>query len=389
MEFAGSIGDMGVMLPIATGLIAINGLNPVIVFGLVGIVYISSGIYYKIPMPVQPLKAVGAIAISMGLSASVISASGIVMGIFLLILSTCGLINKLTKLFSKPIIRGIQFGVGLIFVKSALTFIFTPFIKIYETNELIINNDIILNIIAITGGTLIILIYFWKRKFPASIIIIIYGIIISLQFNDMGTDFIHGNSPSLAGFTIPTLLDFKDALFLLVIPQIPLTLGNAVVATKDLSYKYFMNDASRVSEKSLSTGLGIANLFIGFLAGMPVCHGSGGMTAHYIFGARTGGATIMIGSLYLLLGILFLFGFINSDIFKLIPSAILGIMIFYIGVLHASLINDLIDNKFEFLLAISIGLIGFLTSNLVISFIVGILIWYIVKYIKIYKNTKI
>src|SRR3972149_2888680 len=85
-ELGGALGDLGTLLPLTVALITFNQMSATSVFLMVGLAYILSGLFYRLPMPVQPLKAVAAIAIANGLSASVISASGVIMAALLLLL---------------------------------------------------------------------------------------------------------------------------------------------------------------------------------------------------------------------------------------------------------------------------------------------------------------
>ena len=125
-EFSGAFGDIGILFPLSAALITINGLNPTILFLFAGILYISTGIYFKVPVPIQPLKAVAIIAISMELSPQQISASGLLIGIILLIFVFTGIINFVNRILSKQIIRGIQLGIGLLLIKSGVKLIAQP-----------------------------------------------------------------------------------------------------------------------------------------------------------------------------------------------------------------------------------------------------------------------
>lgn len=154
MEFAGAFGDMGTLLPIFISLIAINGINPTSAFVTVGLFYIASGLYYNLPMPVQPLKAMSAIAIAKGLPASIISAAGISMGIIMLFLGLTGFIKHIARLFSRTIIRGIQFGVGLMLIKASFILIFRP-MGAGVLSSFVIDNKFIIYLLSIIGGFLI------------------------------------------------------------------------------------------------------------------------------------------------------------------------------------------------------------------------------------------
>jgi SulP family sulfate permease len=371
MEFAGALGDLGTFVPIFISLVAINGLNPTIILLTVGLLYIFCGFYYKLPIPVQPLKAIAAIAIATGLSASVISASGILLGIILLLLAITGAVNFLSRIFPLPIVRGIQLGVGLLLIRTSWILITSP---ININGEIgFLDKKILFDLVVLFGGIIIMLIFLRNKHFPSTASMLGFGIIISTingQANGLPIQFFHIQRLNLL---IPDFNDFTKAFFLLVIPQLPLTLGNAIIATKDVAKKYFGKQAKRVTEKNLSLSIGIANIIAGLTCSMPVCHGSGGLTAHYSFGARTGGACIIIGSIFLFLSLIFGEGIVN--VFKLIPHSIFGIMLFYVGLRHAYLVTDLKGKK-ELLISFIVGIISLLTGNLAIGFGLGILLLY-------------
>ncbi len=133
VELSGAFGDLGTLLPIVVAMILINKLSPSSVFLAFGLFYIVAGYYYRLPIPVQPLKAVGAIAIAYPaiITESVIGASGIIFGVILLVLSLTGMVDQIARLFSQAVVRGIQLTLGLIFLKKGI--------------ELIINNNVFMS----------------------------------------------------------------------------------------------------------------------------------------------------------------------------------------------------------------------------------------------------
>ena len=133
VELAGAFGDLGTLLPIVVGMILINKLSPSTVFLSFGLFYLITGYYYRLPVPVQPLKAVGAIAIAYPamITESVIGASGIIFGALLLLFALTGMVDKLAKLFTQPVVRGIQLSLGLVFLKKGI--------------ELIVSSQVFLN----------------------------------------------------------------------------------------------------------------------------------------------------------------------------------------------------------------------------------------------------
>ncbi len=123
MELAGSLGDLGTLLPIAIGMVLINGLNPIGIFFAIGFFYIFSGIYFGVTVPVQPMKVIGAYAIATSMSASQISASALMMGGLLLTLGLTGGIEAIRKLTPKAVIRGVQLSTGVLLISSGIKFI--------------------------------------------------------------------------------------------------------------------------------------------------------------------------------------------------------------------------------------------------------------------------
>ncbi len=182
--------------------------------------------------------------------------------------------------------------------------------------------------------------------------------------------------------SMPSLSNMQTAFVLLVIPQLPLTLGNAVFATHDTAKHYYGNKAERVTPKRLLTSMSGANFMAGILGGMPVCHGSGGLTAHYRFGARTGGASIMVGAIFLAAAI-----FVDGNalpIFSLIPYATLGLLVAAVGFRHALLARDVTGLLNKAVVAV-IAILALVTSSLAIGFAAGLAILYaksLVTYIK-------
>ncbi|MGQ9698905.1 MAG: putative sulfate/molybdate transporter, partial [Armatimonadota bacterium] len=167
---------------------------------------------------------------------------------------------------------------------------------------------------------------------------------------------------------LPTGGEMMAALTALTIPQLPLTLGNAVVATCDAASKYFPNAANRVTPRRICASLAVANLTAGWLGGMPVCHGSGGLTAHYKLGARTWRANLVIGSA--LVGVAVMLGRDAVPLFTAFPRALLSALLAYVGVQHSLLARGL-PSRASVVTAGTVGVVGALTGNLLIGMIVG------------------
>lgn len=62
-ELSGAFGDIGTDLPLIIGMIIAAGLDSASVLIMFGVMQLLTGFVYRIPMPVQPLKAMAAIVI--------------------------------------------------------------------------------------------------------------------------------------------------------------------------------------------------------------------------------------------------------------------------------------------------------------------------------------
>ncbi len=307
-ELSGSIGDFGTLIPLSVALITINGLSFTTVFLMAGVFYFLSGLYYKLPIPVQPLKVVAAIAIASPdkVTLEVMAATGIIFGVFLLLISLTGVINQIAKLFTKPIVRGIQLGLGFILITKGINFIKEKDLFIEDLTKEAMVGDVPVNLIIGIVAVVLVLLLLNSRRFPAALIVVGAGFIIGAAYGafentrwDIG--------PTDMEFYTPALDDYWVALYLLVLPQIPLTIGNAIVGTTDTAKSLFGTGRAtkKVTNGRFAASMGLINIPVGFLAGMPMCHGAGGLAAHYRFGARTGGSNIMIGLIFVFIALAF------------------------------------------------------------------------------------
>ena len=113
LELSGGLGDCGLFIPIAVALIALNGLNATAVFGVAGLAYAGTALYFRVPVPVQPLKAFAAAAIALHLDSATIAAGALLMAAAMAILAASGLADWLAARFPLVLVRGIQASVAL------------------------------------------------------------------------------------------------------------------------------------------------------------------------------------------------------------------------------------------------------------------------------------
>lgn len=384
LELAGSLGDLGTLLPLAIGMIMINGLNASGLFLTIGLFYILSGVYYGITVPIQPMKVIGAYAVATAMSPSQISASGLMIGLILLVVGATSAITVIGRYVPKPVIRGVQVSTGTLLMAQGVKFMLgtskfqalqqvaEPYLSIQSLGPIPLGI-----VIGVIGGVLTLLLLD-NNKLPAGLVVILGGLGMGLLFgtHEGFGDFRLGfYVPEILPFGMPTAADFSFALLALVIPQLPMTLGNAVIANADLSHQYFGEDSKRVTYRALSLSMGLANIFSFLVGGMPVCHGAGGLAAHYRFGARTAGSNLMIGSIFVVLALLF--GIHALSIVYLIPMSILGVLLVFAGSQLGLTVLDMKARKDLFVVLLILGIT--LASNLAVGFLVGIAVAYALR----------
>ncbi len=360
-EWSGSLGDLGILLPLVFMLSVCNGFPVERLFLLWGVVYILTGFFYKIPISVQPLKAMAVISITMGFSAHFIASTAVFYGLLLLVLSLTGGIRLLQKYFSKALIRGIQLGVGIILLSKVLSFLVDKGLFLQWSNSTpIINFAIFIPIVLI-----IIFVQFHKR-FPITIFIVLFGIAIPLL---AGIEFKEHYSQNHIGLAFPDFALLLNGLIFLIIPQFPLTLGNAVISASDVCKSIWKDRAVKATPTNLASTIGVSNIFIGFLGGFPICHGASGMVAHRQFGGKTGGTTIILGSILILFSLVPLI----STLPFLIPIPVLGALLFFPSLKLIMFIKDW-DSKIELFISISVAIVAYFSKNLAIAMLCGFVI---------------
>ena len=384
LELAGSLGDIGTLLPIAIGMILINGLHAPGLFLSIGLFYIITGIYYGVTVPVQPMKVIGAYSIAMGLTASQITASGILIGVFLLVIGATGAITVIGRYIPQPVVRGVQLSTGTLLMAQGVRFMIgtSRFQAMREAAEPYLTlqglGPLPVGIVIGAAGGILTLLLIENRRLPAGLLVILGGLALGGIF---GTHegfeklTIGINLPHILPFGFPVAADFTFALLVLVLPQIPMTLGNAVIAYADLSADYFRDDSVRVTYRASCITMALGNFLSCLIGGMPLCHGAGGLAAHYRFGARTAGSNIMIGAVFSALALLL--GVHALSVVYLIPMSVLGVLLLFAGGQLALTLMDMRERKDLFVALLILGIT--LASNLAAGFLAGIAAAYLLK----------
>ena len=201
-----------------------------------------------------------------------------------------------------------------------------------------------------------------------------YGIVMAFVFKP---ELIPQFSHLSVRFRLPEItlgnISWKELLagfVVLGLPQAPLTLGNAIIGTVAENNSHFPD--RKVTAKTISIDHGVMNLVSATIGGIPLCHGAGGMAGHIRFGARTGGALVILGVIVLLTG-LFLSDSV-SLLLQVFPRPILGVILFFAGVELALVIRDIRLRKQNlFVLLITAGTAMW---NMGVAYLVGLLLYY-------------
>ncbi len=352
---AGAFGDLGTDLPLLVGVVIATGLDPTTAFVLFGALQIASGFVYRLPMPVQPLKAMAAIAISAKLAPPLLAAGGLIVGVVMLVLANTGALAWIARTVPKAVVRGIQVGLGLQLGLLATR----RFIPSAGAQGFVVAGLALAVILALREN----------KRVPAALVVILIGFVFAAV----------GWPADLAmplGFRMPTLPtrwptgnEFAQASVLLALPQIALSLGNSVLATRQVVHDLFPERAPLTVQR-IGTTYAVMNLLSAPLGGLPVCHGSGGMVGHYAFGARSGGSVIFYG-VFLMLAGFFLVGD-PATFQRLFPGPVLGALLLVEAIAVLLLVRDIVQQRTAFALAIACGVTAaFAPYGYAVALIVG------------------
>ena len=361
-ELSGAFGDIGTDFPLIVGMILIAKLDAASVLVMFGAMQLLTGLLYGLPMPAQPLKAMAVLVITQELTGNILYGGGLAIGITMFVLAVTGLIDWLARAVPKSVVRGIQFGLGMQLALLA--------VKDYVPADGRSGYALAATAFVLT------LFLLGNRRFPPAPLVILLGVAYAFTFKlDAGM------LARSAGFHLPhlyrpSLADVLTGFVVLALPQLPLSLGNSVLATRQIAADLFPQKPITVRKISLTYSL--MNLINPLFGGVPTCHGSSGLAGHYAFGARTGGSVIIYGSIYLILGLFFSQGFQMA--IQIFPLPILGVILAFEGLVLMRLIRDMAASKADFAVVLLVGLmcVG-LPYGYVLGLVVGTAVAYLLK----------
>lgn len=360
-EAAGAVADVGVLVPLSVALIVGNELSATAVLLPAGLLYLWVAFVYRLPVPVQPLKAFAAIAIAKHLGSDEIAAGALIFGVLFVVLGRSGLLDLAARAFPRPLIRGVQLTVGLLFLKVAWDLVTEP-PRHFQAHALDPRW-------AVPAAAAVLLLLLALRRLPVALVLVGVGAVVAAVLAAGGITLGPAalSLPSLSPDTLWT------AFTLLVVPQVALSFANSCLATADVARTYFGERAREITPGRLATSLGAASTLAGAISGMPVCHGAGGMTAHYRFGARSAAAPALMGVVLLALALLLGGGL--ATLLAAFPLPILAGLLATAGLLHIALLQDLRGVR-HWTLALLVGILGFET-NLTLALGVGLAFWWL------------
>ena len=360
-ELAGAVADVGVLVPIAVALIVGNGLSPTAVLLPAALLYLANAFVYGLPLPAQPLKAFGAIAIAEGLGADEVAAGALLIGAIFLVAGRLGVLDQAARAFPRALVRGVQLTVGLLFLKIAWGLATEP-PEAFAAYALEPAQALPLAVLALAAALAL-------KRAGVALALVTVGAAVMIGLAGDRASF--GPSPvSFPTLDVDTLV---VALTVLVVPQVPLSFANSCLATADAARVYFGERAESVRPGGLATTYGLANLFAAGVGGMPVCHGAGGLTAHYSFGARTALAPLFMGSM--LLAVALTAGAGLAELLPAFPLPVLAGLLATAGLLHIGLLRDLADAR-SWAVALLVGVVGF-AFDLTIALGLGLALWWV------------
>ncbi len=363
-ELSGAFGDFGTLVPITVSMTKKNVLQPSVSFFWGGISNIIAGLYWDVPMPVQPMKTIASLSSSGVLKTKGdVAVAGLLTGLAAFFLGVTNTIQFVNKYIPKCCIAIVQCVTGIGLAMNGYTLI-------NDINNWVNYDSYITAIIC----SFIVFINFtnnpYKDRFPSALILFIAGCILSIVITNQKTGF----SYSFVNPFIPLTFtndDWYNGFIQGAISQIPLTLLNSVVAIVDLSNSLYPEKSDRMTIRSTTFSLGLLNVGCIFGA-VPTCHGSGGLAAQHKFGGRTGLCVVFLGIIKVILALIG--GTVFNTLLMNFPNSILGILLIICGAeLTKYGMKYVKDDGFIVSSGIAIGL----ASKIWIGFLTGIILHYI------------
>jgi MFS superfamily sulfate permease-like transporter len=362
-EWAGAFGDLGTLVPFLLAYITIAGVAPSgMLFGF-GIALVAAGVFFRTPFPVQPMKAIGAIAVTGAAQTAVVmpeavAVAALATGIIWLLLGLTGTAERAARWVGRPVTVGIVLGLGIAFMLEGT--------RMMAAGVWVAAPLLLVTILLLTN-----------RAWLAMILVLSVGVAWAMYAEPSTGAALARIEPAVTYPAWPFMNLTWEAVFigivLLALPQVPLTLGNAVIAPVEFNNREFPDRPATERQVALSTG--IMNTLGSFIGAVPMCHGAGGMAAQVSFGARSGGAPVILGIVLVVLALFFSESI--AVLLKLFPAPALGVMLFLAGVQLALGSCDFSRDKGERF--VTLGTAALAVWNVGVAFLFGIVVLKLVQ----------
>ncbi len=355
-ELGGALGDLGTFIPLLVGMVTNCGLQLGPALFCAGLINVTTGLMFEIPLAVQPMKAIATVAIGEGMNEPQILVAGIATSITILVLALTGTVGWLNRKLPISLIRGLQLALGLKLLTTGMG-------MVSGTNVLFAWDSLFTGLLC----GVIVLVLYNSQRIPAALLVFGIGLAALLAGTPellSQTQFgITWNLPSL-----PTWNDLANGAWHGAVPQIPLTTLNSVIAVSALSHDLF--PLRPAAPRKIAISVGLMNLICCPLGGMPMCHGAGGLAAQYRFGARTGGSVVALGGIMMVLALLF--GGSLLLWLQEYPRSVLGVLLVFSGLELAMVSRDQTGRSNFFIMLLTAGLC--LGINTAVGFVIGWLV---------------
>ena len=325
-EVSGSLGDLGILIPLTVGMAHQGSVHLVPALFFAGLWNVLTGFLWDVPMCVQPMKTIAAVALADGLTRVQVSLAGMIVSACVLLLGLTRGIMVINNIVPLAVVRGMQLGLGLSLARRGI--------------DLIILGEVD-GFVRVLGGstpgcvlggacfTAVLLCQRWPRV-PVALLLFLVGLVLAgLHIGLAGLPFdARPASPVVWALHNATAADFSHALLAAALPQLPLTTLNSVVSVCQLSRDLF--PSRPVSQTSVAISVGLMNL-VGCLCGaMPVCHGAGGLAAQHRFGARRGVSMVFLGAVKM--GVALALGGATLVLLDSYPNSVMGVLLACAGI---------------------------------------------------------
>ena len=357
-EISGSLGDMGLFLPLLIGMVSTCGLNFAVALFFAGVFNLVTGLIFSIPMAVQPMKAIAAVAITEKLTTPQILAAGMITGAVILVLGVTNLLGVVMRFVPKSVVRGLQLSVGLSLMQQA--------VQMSVQNHPWLGADSIL--VALAAFSFLIVAF--ARSWPGALLVFVAGLALAIGTHPQAVSQL---TLGFGSFTMPAIAaqDWWIAAKRAAIPQIPLTCLNSVIAVCALSRDLFPEKPA--SERSVAVSVGIMNLVSCPFGAMPMCHGAGGLAGQYRFGARTNGSILFLGATKMLIAVCF--GGSLLALLRVYPQSLLGVLLFFAGLELALVCRDISERQPAMVMLLT-AIVGLALKSVAVGFACGLALHY-------------